>query len=95
MALTPEDHLKLSTMLATDIDFFNTVVNELQANDAAITEKDKALEEMTAKFQDSEKRVESHIGQISNLLSKIPIANSNAPKTNAQKMQEIKDREWK
>lgn len=94
MPLDPEILSKLTTSLSGDIELYNTIVNEVQQNDAALAEKEQEIQDTKAKLSEAEERGQQYLGQISNLLSKIPVGNSNAPQSMEQKIDEIKNRSW-
>lgn len=94
MALDNETLAKLTTSLSGDVELYNTIINEVQQNDSAIAEKEQQLQEMQQKLEQTEERGQQYLGQISNLLSKIPVGGSNAPQSMEQKIEEIKQRSW-
>lgn len=94
MALKPETIAKLTTSLAGDVELYNEIINEVQTNDAAIAERDQEVQSTKQKLEEAEARGQQYLGQISNLLSKIPVGNSSAPQTLEAKIEEIKNRSW-
>lgn len=94
MALKPETIKKLTTSLAGDVELYNEIINEVQTGEATLTEKEKEIETTKAKLEEAEQRGQQYLGQISNLLSKIPVGNANTPKSMEQKIEEIKNRSW-
>jgi len=94
MPLDQETLSKLTTSLATDIELYNKIINEVQTNDSAIAEKDKEIESTKSKLSEAEQRGQQYLTQISNLLSKIPVGNAGAPQSMEAKLEEIKNRSW-
>lgn len=94
MPLNEETLAKLTTTLAGDIELFNNVINEVQTNDAVIQEKDQQIQQLSEEKSNLETRSNEYLGQISNLLSKIPVGNSNAPQSLEAQMEEVKNRKW-
>lgn len=94
MAFDPETLAKLTTSLAGDVELYNAIINQDQQHDTVIAEKDQALQETQGKLQESEKRGQEYLGQISNLLSRIPVGNAEPSKSMEQKLEEIKTRSW-
>lgn len=94
MPLDQETLAKLTTTLSSDVELYNKIINEVQTNDSAISEKDKTIEATNVKLQEAEQRGQQYLGQISNLLSKIPVGNAAAPQSIEQKMEEVKNRAW-
>lgn len=94
MPFDEETLAKLTTTLAEDVELYNKVINTVQEKE---TEIQQAKEELTAvqeKLQQAEERGQQYLGQISNLLSKIPVGNSQVPQTLEQKIEEVKNRGW-
>lgn len=94
MPLDQETLAKLTETLSKDVELYNTIINEVQQNDAALAEKEQEIQETKAKLEEAEQRGQQYLGQISNLLSKIPVGNSAAPQSMEQKIEEIKNRSW-
>lgn len=94
MALDQETLAKLTTTLSSDVELYNTIINEVQTNDATLAEKDQEIQNTKAKLEESEQRGQQYLGQISNLLSKIPVGNASAPQSMEAKIEEIKNRSW-
>lgn len=94
MPLDQETLAKLTTSLAGDTELYNKVINEVQQNDSAIAEKEQEIQSTKAKLEEAEQRGQQYLGQISNLLSKIPVGSSSAPQSLEAKMEEIKNRSW-
>jgi len=94
MPLDQETLAKLTTSLSGDVDLYNKVVNVVQESDSAIAEKEQEIQTTKAKLEEAEQRGQQYLGQISNLLSKIPVGSSEAPKSLEQKIEEIKNRSW-
>lgn len=94
MAFDQETLAKLTTTLSSDVELYNKIVNEVQVNDSALAEKEQEIQTMKAKLEETEIRGQQYLGQISNLLSKIPVGNSSAPQSLEQKIEEIKNRSW-
>lgn len=94
MPLNPEVLAKLTTSLASDVDLYNTIINEVQTNDTAITEKETEIQTIKQKLEESELRGSQYLGQISNLLSKIPVGTTQTPQSVDQKFKEIQERSW-
>lgn len=92
--LDQETIAKLTQALAGDTELYNTVINEVQTNDAALAEKDTKIKEVTTKLEESEQRGQNYLGQISNLLSKIPVGNTAVPQSFEAKLAEFKDTAW-
>lgn len=92
--LDNETLAKLTTSLSSDVELYNKIINEVQTNDSAIAEKDQEIQTTKAKLEEAEQRGQQYLGQISNLLSKIPVGNSSAPQSMEQKIEEIKNRSW-
>lgn len=85
---------KLTTSLAGDVELYNKVVNEIQEKDAAIQAKEKEVQTVSAKLEEAEQRGQQYLGQISNLLSKIPVGETKTPKSFDQKIAEVKETAW-
>lgn len=94
MPLDQETLAKLTTTLSGDVELYNKIVNEVQTNDAALAEKDEQIQVTKSKLDEAEQRGQQYLGQISNLLSKIPVGNASAPQSMEAKMEEIKNRSW-
>jgi archaellum component FlaC len=94
MPLDQETLAKLTTSLSGDVELYNKIINEVQTNDAALEEKDKEIQTTKQKLEEAEQRGQQYLGQISNLLSKIPVGSSQAPQSIEQKIEEIKNRSW-
>ena len=94
MPLDEETLAKLTTSLSSDIELYNKVINEVQQNDSVIAEKEQEIQTAKQKLEEAEQRGQQYLGQISNLLSKIPVGNTSAPQSMEQKIEEIKNRSW-
>jgi chromosome segregation ATPase len=85
---------KLTTELAGDTELYNKVINIMQEKEQEIVSTREELEDYKRKLEEAEQRSQQYLNQISNLLSKIPIGNSQTPQTFEQKLEEIKNRPW-
>lgn len=85
---------KLTTSLAGDVDLYNKVINTMQEKEQEILQARDELNTYKQKLEEAEKRGQQYLNQISNLLAKIPVGNSQAPQTFDQKLEEIKNRPW-
>jgi archaellum component FlaC len=94
MPLDQETLAKLTTTLSSDVELYNKIVNEVQTNDSALAEKDQEIQTTKSKLEEAEQRGQQYLGQISNLLSKIPVGNAIAPQSMEAKIEEIKNRSW-
>lgn len=94
MPLDQETLAKLTTSLSGDVDLYNKVINTVQESESEIEKAKAEAAETKAKLEESEQRGAQYLGQISNLLSKIPVGSSSAPQSLEQKMEEIKNRSW-
>lgn len=94
MAFKEETLAQLTTALSGNIDLYNEIINNEQAHDATLAEKDTLLKETSEKLEKSEERGQQYLGQISNLLSKIPVGKTEQNKTAEQKIEEIKNQKW-
>jgi DNA repair ATPase RecN len=92
--LDQETLAKLTTALAGDTELYNTVINEVQTNEAALAEKDTKIKEVSTKLEEAEQRGQNYLGQISNLLSKIPVGNTAVPESFESKLSQVKDSAW-
>lgn len=94
MPFDEETLAKLTTTLAEDVELYNEVINIMQEKDAEIEQVKEELTENKRKLEEAEERGQQYLGQISNLLSKIPVGNTQVPQTLEQKIEEVKKREW-
>lgn len=94
MAFKEETLAKLTTALSGDIELYNEIINNEQTHDATIAEKETLLNETQTKLEKAEERGQQYLGQISNLLSKIPVGDTQQNKTAEQKIEEIKNQKW-
>lgn len=94
MPMDQETLAKLTTSLSSDVELYNKVINVVQESDAAIAEREQEIQTTKAKLEEAEQRGQQYLGQISNLLSKIPVGNSETPKSMEQKIEEVKNRNW-
>ncbi|HXS61143.1 MAG TPA: hypothetical protein VN703_10080 [Candidatus Sulfopaludibacter sp.] len=94
MPLDQETLAKLTTSLANDIDLYNKIINEVQTTDSTISELENEINSTKTKLDEAEQRGQNYLGQISNLLSKIPVGETQAPQSMEAKMEEIKNRSW-
>lgn len=85
---------KLTTQLSGDVDLYNKVINIMQEKEQQILQARDELQSYKEKLEEAEKRGQQYLNQISNLLAKIPVGNSQAPQTFEQKLEEIKNRPW-
>lgn len=92
--LNEETIAKLTTSLSGDIELYNTIINYAQEKQQEIELAKQEANEVKAKLEEAEQRGQQYLGQISNLLSKIPVGNSSAPQTFEQKLEEVKNRSW-
>lgn len=94
MPFDEETLAKLTTTLASDVDLYNKVINTVQEKENEIQQAKEELNQAKEKLEQAEQRGQQYLGQISNLLSKIPVGNSQVPQTFEQKVDEIKQRGW-
>lgn len=94
MPFDQETLAKLTTSLSGDVDLYNKVLSEVQTNDSTIVEKEKEIQSTKTKLEEAEQRGQQYLGQISNLLSKIPVGNTSTPQSMEQKIEEIKNQSW-
>lgn len=94
MPFDEETLAKLTTSLAGDVDLYNKVINIMQEKEQEILQAREELDSYRQKLDEAEKRGQQYLNQISNLLAKIPIGNSQTPQTFEQKLEEIKNRPW-
>jgi len=85
---------KLTTELAGDTELYNKVLNTMQEKEREIITTREELEIYKNKLEEAEQRGQQYLNQISNLLAKIPVGNSQTPQTFEQKLEEIKNRPW-
>lgn len=85
---------KLTTSLAGDVDLYNKVINTMQEKEQQILQARDELNTYKQKLEEAEKRGQQYLNQISNLLAKIPVGNSQTPQTFEQKLEEVKNRPW-
>jgi len=85
---------KLTTSLAGDVDLYNKVINTMQEKEQQILQVRDELNTYKQKLEEAEKRGQQYLNQISNLLAKIPVGNSQTPQTFEQKLEEVKNRPW-
>jgi len=94
MALHADVLAKLTTTLAGDLELYNAIIEEVQLADETIAKKDETIVESKNKLEQLEESNHKYLGQISNLLARIPVGASETPVTVEQKLQEISDRAW-
>ena len=94
MPFDEETLAKLTTQLSGDVELYNKVINIMQEKEQEILSAREELESYKQKLEEAEKRGQQYLNQISNLLAKIPIGNSQTPQTFEQKLEEIKNRPW-
>lgn len=94
MAFEQEILAKLTTALSGDIELYNEIINNEQEHDEILAAKENELSETKTKLQEAEERGQQYLGQISNLLSKIPVGKTETSQTTQQKFEEIKNRKW-
>lgn len=94
MPFDEETLAKLTTQLSGDVDLYNKVINTMQEKEQEILSAREELQSYKEKLEEAEKRGQQYLNQISNLLAKIPIGNSQTPQTFEQKLEEIKNRPW-
>lgn len=94
MPFDEETLAKLTTTLASDVDLYNEIINAMQEKDAEIQQVKEEMAENKRKLEEAEERGQQYLGQISNLLSKIPVGNNQVPQTLEQKIEEVKNRSW-
>lgn len=95
MSIFDEETLaELTTSLAGNVELYNKVVNAYQEKQNKIDETTQELKETKTKLEETEQRGQQYLSQISNLLSKIPVSNTNTPLSMEQKIEEIKNRSW-
>lgn len=85
---------KLATSLAGDIVLYNKVIDGFKEDESAITEVKTELEQTQAKLAKAEETNAQYIGQIGNLLSRLPITENNSSPSMEQKIEEIKQTGW-
>ena len=94
MPFDEETLAKLTTQLSGDVELYNKVINTMQEKEQEILSTREELQSYKQKLEEAEKRGQQYLNQISNLLAKIPIGNSQTPQTFEQKLEEIKNRPW-
>jgi rubrerythrin len=94
MAYKQETLAALTTALSGNIELYNEIINNEQTHDADLATKETELTEVKTKLKEAEERGQQYLGQISNLLSKIPVGKTETSKTAEQKIDEIKNRKW-
>ena len=94
MPFDEETLAKLTTSLASDVELYNKVINVVQEKETEVEQVKEELQETRSKLEQAEQRGQQYLGQISNLLSKIPVGNPQVPQTFEQKVDEIKQRDW-
>jgi hypothetical protein len=94
MAFNSETLAQLTTALSGDIELYNKVINKEQEADVKLTTKDNEILETKTKLDEAEKRGQNYLGQISNLLSRIPVGKTEVGKTAEQKIEEIRNQKW-
>ena len=94
MTINEELLAKLTTSLSGDIETYNEVINIFQESENALELSKKDLEETSKKLEDSEARGANYLAQISNLLSKIPIGETQTNVSYEQKVEAIKNEKW-
>lgn len=95
MAFKDEALTKLTTTLASDIELYNEVIQHEQELSEQITKKDEDVTSLTNKLADSEAREQRYLEQISNLLGKIPVGETQQTVSFEQKVQTVKETGWK
>jgi prophage DNA circulation protein len=94
MPLPQEILAKLTTALSGEVELYNNIINTIQESDSAIETIKSDLTTNAQKLLDAEARGQNYLGQISNLLSKIPIGATAQNVSIEQKMEEIKKQQW-
>lgn len=94
MPFDEETLAKLTTQLSGDVELYNKVINTMQEKEQEILSAREELAQYKQKLEEAEQRGQQYLNQISNLLAKIPIGNSQTPQTFEQKLEEIKNRPW-
>src|SRR5690606_8553979 len=94
MPFDEETLAKLTTQLSGDVELYNKVINTMQEKEQEIMNTREELQSYKEKLEEAEKRGQQYLNQISNLLAKIPVGNSQTPQTFEQKLEEIKNRPW-
>jgi peptidoglycan hydrolase CwlO-like protein len=94
MSFDPETLTKLTTTLSGDVDLYNKVINIVEEKDQTISQHQQEKQEIQTKLEKSEENNHKFLGQISNLLAKIPVGNSTTPVSMEQKIEEVKNRTW-
>lgn len=94
MAFNNEILAELTTALSGNIDLYNKVINKEQESEAKLTTKETEITETKTKLEEAEKRGQNYLGQISNLLSKIPVGKTESTQTAEQKIEAIKSKKW-
>lgn len=95
MAYTEEQLMKLTTVMAEDIDLYNEIIAHEQKQEELIVSNQDEKTLLENKLKDSESREQKYLGQISNLLGKIPVGETKQTQSFEQKLEEIKNKEWK
>lgn len=85
---------KLTTELAGDTELYNKVLNIMQEKEQELVNTREELQTYKSKLEEAEQRGQQYLNQISNLLAKIPVGNSQTPQTFEQKLEEVKNRPW-
>lgn len=94
MAFKDEQLTKLTTILSSDIELYNDIITHEQELNEEVIKKDEELTSITNKLADSENREQKYLGQISNLLSKIPVGETQKTASFEQQIQAVKDSKW-
>lgn len=94
MAYTDEQLMKLTTIMAEDVELYNEIIAHEQKQEETILSHQDERTLLENKLKDSENREQKYLGQISNLLSKIPVGETKQTQSFEQKLEEIKNKEW-
>lgn len=94
MPFDEETLAKLTTSLASDVELYNKVINVVQEKETEVQQVKEELQETRSKLEEAEQRGQQYLGQISNLLSKIPVGNTQVPQSFEQKLEEVRNRAW-
>lgn len=95
--MTPFDEetlAKLTTSLSGDVELYNKVINTMQEKEQEIVSAKEELQQAKEKLDEAEKRGQQYLNQISNLLAKIPVGNTQVPQSFEQKLEEVRNRAW-
>lgn len=94
MAFKDEHLNKLTTTLASDIDLYNEVIKHEQELSETVVKAQEEVTNISNKLADSEAREQKYLSQISNLLGKIPVGETQKSASFEQQIQAIKDSKW-